>query len=264
MKHSERVAQVVVEAVIQGSRMVYRRDQRLSVHDFDLHYADGRVAAMEVTASVNKDDEGTHAAILNARKGGPKVKAELCKKAWRIWPGSGATINRIRASIDRYLAPIESAGIERFFSASDRHKHVSVDNIYKDLQVSGGYVMKHETPGYIHIAFPLGGGPVGAGLVHEAVRLEAFKEDNRRKLAAAGTAERHLFVFVDVLNRRVWTALVDLSPPMDVLELPEEITDVWVVGPAQSNHQYVVWQGTRDSAWRRLEPVTTQVPKSHG
>jgi hypothetical protein len=130
--------------------------------------------------------------------------------------------------------------------------------------VYSGAVRNYETPEYIHIALPIGGDAVGASDVLEAVKLEAFKRDNRRKLAAAGTVERHLFIFVDRLNHRVWTPLVDFSPPMDAPELPEEITDVWAVGPAGSNHQYVVWGGMTDSAWHRLEPVTAQAPKSRG
>lgn len=48
MNHADVVAQVVVEAVIHGSRMVYRSDQSESIHEFDLHYPDGHVAAIEV------------------------------------------------------------------------------------------------------------------------------------------------------------------------------------------------------------------------
>ncbi len=76
MHQSEIVAQAVVERVIQGSRMVYRSDQSKSVPDFDLHYPDGRVAALEVTESVDTVDLETQAAIGSRRKGGPRVRAE--------------------------------------------------------------------------------------------------------------------------------------------------------------------------------------------
>jgi hypothetical protein len=262
MNHSESVAQVVIEAVIAGSRMVYHADQSQGGHDFDLHYDDSRVAAVEVTTSVDVAGKETHAAIVSSRKGGPRIKAGLCKRPWRIWPGTGANINRIRKDIDRYLAVIESAGIERFFSPSDRHKHESIDNIYRDLQVYSGGVIEGEAPGYILIALPIEGDFTGGSLVHDAVTLEAVKPDNRRKLAVAGTPERHLFVFVDVLNHRVWTSLVDSLPPREQVALPREITDVWAVGQAWSSDQYVVWRASAGSAWYSLGAVAAQLPKS--
>ena len=80
MNHSEVVEQTVVEAVIRGSRMVYRSDQSESVHDFDWHYPDGRVAAFEVTASVDEVDVETQAAT-----------AIDCRRCWRIRLSSSAT-----------------------------------------------------------------------------------------------------------------------------------------------------------------------------
>jgi hypothetical protein len=258
MNHSEAVAQVVVESVIPGSRMVYHGEQSQGVHDFDLYYEDGRVAAVEVTESVSKASKETDAAIVNRRKGGQRIKATLCRKPWRIRPGTGANINRIRELVDRYLAEVESAGIDDFFSASDRHKSAAVDNIYKDLQVYSGDIMGWEAPGYITIGLPIEGGTFGGSIVHDAVMTEALKPDNRRKLAAAGSSERHLFVFVDVLNHRVWTSLVYSTPPSGATDLPEEITDAWALGQGESENQYVVWRARRGSAWYRLGPVTAQ------
>jgi len=251
MNHSEIVAQAVVEAVIPRSRMAYRSDQSQSVPDFDLRYPDGRAAALEVTESVDAVDLETHAAIVNPRKGGSKVSAQLCRKAWRVWPAPGANINRIRTSVDRDLAEIESAGVEHFFSASDRHAHPAIDSIHTSLQVMSGHVIDGDAPGLISIALPIGGGFIGGCLVSEAVEAEAWKPDNRQKLSAAGTTERHLFVFVDVLNHRVWTPLVDLALPSGAPELPPEVTHVWAVGPARSGG-YVVWRASLESDWYSL------------
>lgn len=252
MNHAEVVAQAVVEAVIHGSRMIHRSDQSESVHNFDLHYPDGRVAAVEVTASVDAADAETHAAISSRRKGGPRVKAEFCRKAWRVTPRAGANINRIRSGVDNYLAPIEAAGIEHFFSASDRQTHPPVERIYTDLRVSSGNVIAGVVPGYIGIALPIDGGFIGSCLVSDAVAVEACKPDNRHKLSSARTSERHLFVFVDRLNHRVWTPLVDLPPPPGAPALPREVTQVWAVGPARSGEGYVVWRASVASDWYSL------------
>jgi len=261
MNRAEVVAKVVIEAVIPGSLMVFRSDQSKSVHDFDLQYPDGRVAAVEVTTSVDAVDAKTHAAIASRRKGGPKVETELCRKAWRVRPEPGANINRIRSSVDSYLAAIEAAGIEHFFSARDRHRHRPVDRIYADLRVSSGDVVDGLTPGYISIGLPIDGDFVGECLVSTAVEVEASKEDNRDKLSFPHTSEgrlcseRHLFVFVDALNHRVWTPLVDFPPPTEAPELPPEITHAWAVGPARSGDGYVVWRRSAASGWCSLGSV---------
>ena len=46
------------------------------------------------------------------------------------------------------------------------------------------------------MSLPGRGGAVGVGTVLEAAEREAFKIDNRRKLGAAASVERHLAVYV--------------------------------------------------------------------
>ena len=96
MNQTEIVAQGIVESVIQGSRIVYRADQSQSVPDFDVCYPSGQIVALEVTASVDTVAVETYAAIGSRRRGGAQVRAELCKKPWRVRPGTGANINLIR------------------------------------------------------------------------------------------------------------------------------------------------------------------------
>lgn len=254
--HAERVAQALVESVVSGSRMVYRVDQSRSVHDFDLHYPDGRASAAEVTASVNEAGQRTNAAILDKKRGGPAVKTTLCKKDWYIHPESGAIIKKIRQMADEYLAAVESAGIETFLGPSDRWEYPSVERIYSDLSVFSGAVIAWKEPGYMRIAPPGGGGAVAAPLVLEAVKREAFKEDNRRKLGAASADERHLLVYVHPRNFLPWCALVDFEPPPELPELPPEITDVWAFGETRSENEYVIWRASVTSPWRRLGRVT--------
>jgi hypothetical protein len=163
--------------------------------------------------------------------------------------------------VDSYLAAIEAAGIEHFFSASDRQRHPAVDRIYTDLQVVSGDVIDGVVPSYISIALPIGAGFIDNCLVSYAVEVEASKQDNRDKLSSAHTSEGclclegHLFVFVDVLNHHVWTPLVDFPPPPEVPELPREITHVWAVGPARSGDGYVVWRASAASDWYSLGSV---------
>jgi hypothetical protein len=202
MDHAETVAQELIETAIRGSRMVYRTDQSRMVHDFDLRYSDGRTAAMEVTSSVDQVVQQTNAAIRNKRRGGHFIKARISKRDWYITPVIGARINSIREKADEYLAAIEAAGIDRFFCPIDCDP--SVERIYRDLGVCSGSVLSLGKPGWIRIALPGGGGAVGAILVIRAIRREAFKNDNRAKLAAATAQERHLLVYIDIGNYLPW------------------------------------------------------------
>jgi hypothetical protein len=261
VNYSEKVARTVIEAVIPGSRMVYRCDQSKGLHDFDLYYDDRRVGAVEVTASVDAPGRETEAAILDHRKGGRRIKAERCKWPWRISPGPLANIDRIRQDADRYLAEIESQGIRRFDPASVSHGRVSVERIYRDLNIYSGDAELGES-GSITMCLPTGFSFAGSSLVIGAVTLVALKSDNRRKLASAGTAERHLFVFIDRDNHGVWTSLVESAPPPETVSLPDEVTDAWAVGQARTENQYVVWRASNGSRWQNLGPVTAPLRKS--
>jgi hypothetical protein len=237
--HAETFAQLIVETIIHGSRMVYRMDQCRTIHDFDLYYPDGRVGAAEVTASVDEAGERTNAAILDPKKGGSTIKAKLCKKDWRIWPESEANINNIRKRGDEYLAKVESTGIEKFFSASDKWKYPSVERLYTELLIFSGEVIQSQDDDrrHIWIAPPVNGGFFSQHLVYEAFHHEAFKEDNRKKLGAACTEERHLLVYVHPQNSQIWCALVGLEPGPVLSDLPPEITDGWVFSEARADHE---------------------------
>ncbi len=248
MDHAEAVARNLIESVVAGARMVFNQSQSRGEHDFDLHYPDGRVAAVEVTSSVDQALEETHDAITNANKGGSAIPTHLCKNSWYIVPIMGARINRLRAEADKYLAVIESAGIKKFRGLRDEHP--SVEAIYRDLGVISGSVASWVKPGNILMALPGEGGAIGVGTVVEAAEREAFKDDNRKKLAATGKAERHLAIYVYVTNLP-WIVLTDFEPEPTVPRLPPEITDIWVFSETPKEHQYVVWRAGTSLPWQK-------------
>jgi hypothetical protein len=258
MNHAERVAQALIEQIVDGSRMIRREDHGRSVHDFDLHYRDGEVEAVEVTASMDQQINETDAAIRDSRKGGPTIKTRWCKKDWHIHPEPDANITRIRNDADRLLATLEASGIEEFFGPGDWHEHPAIDALYRGLRVFSGSVIRSRT-GCILMAPPGSGGAVGATLALDAVRSEALKEDNRRKLASAGTSERHLAVYIDVMNFCAWCALIDFDPPAILPDLPREITDVWAFSEVRRAGHFSVWRASRRDPWRNLGPVACQI-----
>ncbi len=103
MNHAETVAKRVLEGILPGT-MKYQPEQSHGEYDFELRYHSGATAAVEVTASVDRTQVQTIAAIHNKRKGGPSIPATKCRKSWMIFSVKGARIDRIRAGADECLS----------------------------------------------------------------------------------------------------------------------------------------------------------------
>jgi hypothetical protein len=113
MKPAEALAERIIEGVEAGARMVYREDQSVRTHDFDLHRIGGRVAAVEVTSITDGVVKATYAANRQVPSNPEKPFAR----------GTGAFTQRRTPSSspsaehgDAYLARIEADGIEQFFA----------------------------------------------------------------------------------------------------------------------------------------------------
>jgi hypothetical protein len=252
MDYAEKAAQRLFESLIPGARMEYRTSQSNGEYDFDLHWPDRHVSAVEVTSSINQSLEETHDAILHRGKGGNAIPTRLCTSSWFIHPDPDARINLLRESADQYLAAIEGAGINGFRGLRDDHP--SVQAIYRDLGVISGSVAAWIKPGNILMALPGNVGPVAVGAVMEAAEREAFKTDNRRKLGAANSAERYLAVYVDPLTL-AYVALLDFEPTPVLPNLPPEITDIWAFSESHAHGGYVLWRAGFSLPWtkQRLE-----------
>ena len=227
MNYPEAISKRVLEAVFPGARLNYQSAQSHGEHDFDWRYNDGSTAALEVTASVDQLQAATVAAVLSKKKGGSTFPAVKCKSSWVVFPAKGAVINRIRENADGYLARLEGDGVERFFWLERGPQ--SVDDIRRDLNVTGASVIQTGASPTIRIGLPGGGGAVDATDAVEAGERETQKPDNRRKLGAAQTKERHLAVYIDPISGLPWTALTDFEPPSTPPNLPVEITSLWLI-----------------------------------
>lgn len=248
MDYAERVAKHILETLLPGASMVFR-DPGTGGHDFDLTYADGTTVPVEVTASMDRVQVETYAAI---RERGGFVTRQKCRMDWLVHPLPGANIKRIRRKIDEYLADVETDGLSYAHTHAHAHMYPSVGRL-QDLGVESAGVAKWKRPG-IHIGYPGSGGAVGAECAVEAIDLEARKDDNRRKLAATEAPTRHLFVYVDALNFLPWRGVRDFDPAGLAPSLPEEITDVWAAAGAGRPTQYSVWRGDA-KGWRVVGTV---------
>ena len=106
--------------------------------------------------------------------------------------------------LPQLLAELEEHGVAEFRWLADplelavdpvvRSTYAALDDVGVDHAHA---VLSKEGGGFSLVVHKLGGF-VGAVDVVKAVETEAWKQDNRRKLAAMETDERHLFVWIDL------------------------------------------------------------------
>jgi hypothetical protein len=241
---------------LPGARLDYRPVQSHGEYDFDLRLVDGSTAALEVTASVDQLQAATVAAVLSKKKGGSTLPAVKCQNSWIVFPAKGVSIDRIREKADDYLARLEGDGVERFFWLERGPQ--SVDDIRRDLNVVGASVIARGAAcPTIKIGLPGGGGAVGSSIAVDAGEREAWKSDNRRKLGAAKTSERHLAVYIDPMTGLPWTALTEFDPPSIPPNLPVEITSLWLIGhsPNIDGNEFIAWHTGIGEGWQKIQVV---------
>jgi hypothetical protein len=267
MDRAEIVAKLIVETILPGAKLEYCLEQSHGEYDFDLYYPNGVVAAVEVTESTDQLQKWTSAKIRSKKDGGPIIKARHCKKSWMIFPTNDAkTIPVIRRKADEYLARVEQAGLDSFrcldaYTARQQREAGlekvfsppvprCVEDICYDLKILGGSVISNGASPQIFISHPRGGGAVGPGTAVRAGEREASKEDNRKKLGAAKTDERHFVVYIDI--GLPWIALTTLEPPSTLPELPEEMTHIWLIGHSgvANKDEFIVWTASTKEPWR--------------
>jgi hypothetical protein len=260
MNYAEVVTKRVLEAAFQDAVLNYRPAQSHGEYDFDLRYSDGTIAAVEATAAIDEVLASTIGAIRNPRCGGSTIAATKCKKTWVLFPIRGANIRRIRADADDHLAKLESEGIDSLFCTSARSG--SVQEVCSKLQITGGGVISSEGSASIHIALPGGGGAVGPSVAINVAETEAWKHDNRAKLGKANASERHLVVYIGPDNGLPWIAITEFMPPATLPRIPDEITNLWLIGQGESPDHFTVWTGSTNETWHSMKVMCSPTASS--
>ena len=262
MKYSEQIAKQVIETIYAGSEMRFRCDQSKSVPDFDLRLANGIVAALEVTESVDQAWLDATKAIEAKRH----VPAKKCRNSWVVQPRSNANPKTIRARIDDALAVLETAGCRQFPFSSGLDNSETGERIYSEMQRLGIDMAQVVGPWgprpSIGIIVPSRGGHVSPDAFRRAIEVEANKEDNKRKLAESRATGRHLFVCLSSRNILPWRVVVRYSPPSDIPLIPDEITHIWAAALTDSGHAAVVWMAERGKHWQGLGTVAISPPEN--
>lgn len=276
MNDSEAIAKRVLEAILPGARLEYKPVQSNGEYDFHLRYADGTVAAVEVTAAVDKDLLDTVAARHGKRAGGPVIQAVFCKKSWVIHAAKGPSFPGIRKNADQFLAKLEGEGINGFdyFDQWKPGCSQTVRELCCQLGVTEGYVLSSAGEPMIKVECPIEGRVVGASLAIEAVEKVAWKPDNRQKLGAAKTNERHFVVYMGPGLGQPGIPLAGFSLPPALPKhstdcpapgcygeaggcIPQEITNLWLIGRGEEANELAIWRAGISEAWRSTRVICT-------
>jgi hypothetical protein len=249
IRHSEKVAKCVLEMAFPGAHMEFRCKQSDKEYDFDLHYPDGEIAAVEVTSSRDQTITQISKEVF-ARHGGAEIPANQCRKTWLIQLERDANIKFIRKYADCYLAELEAAGIEGFElqDCLQRNCPEQIARIHKDLKLI--YASSLLTSASPIIKLLSVDGPARAYISTSATdAAEREIEPNKEKLGRATTKERHLVVYIDLTTGEAWSAMTRFPPPPVVPTLPAEVTHLWLIAQTDTD-QFVVWDGSLSMQWR--------------
>jgi hypothetical protein len=237
-------------AAYTGERVVTYDDQsKPSMHDLEIHYADGHWAAVEVTASEDQQRVGDFAALHKQ----PVIQDHRLRQGWLVLLKPGALVNRARAGLSDILVQFEDAG----FTEVNVHEHDAAEwacellqSVDADIARSG--IMK---PGVIGLTGSmrvewLSSDP--EDVVTFVERFAASRPDNLSKLRNSGAPERHLFVWGGAFPQD-WASLRPLGVDIPALpsrapNLPPEVTHVWVAADGERPSRIVHW--TPDGSWQ--------------
>jgi hypothetical protein len=255
MRPTELLASRALAAAIPGAQLVPVLSQAHGEWDFDLIHPDGTTEPVEVTLATDEARERVYAAIAGRRREGLAIPRVLARRDWLITPGERANIKRVRAGADALLAGIEAEGRQRFFAESDWAESAAVRRIYEEMNVEHGATLALRPPGRILLGYPGAGGHVDADHVVDAVRTEVSKRDNRAKLGRSPASRRHLVVLLEGLDPLAKTSMLHGPLPVQLLPLPAEITDVWVVTRMWQEERCRVWRVSSDGRWHDVGEV---------
>ncbi len=247
MDYAERMAKFILEATLPGTTLGYRVSQSNGEHDFYLTYPDGAVAAVEVTASIERRYIEAAFAVRNPSRGGSIISTVRCKNSWIVFFSMGARINSVRGKIDQFLSELEQAEIDEFHCV--KGGPYAVQNVRVGLNIVWARTIDLGEPPKILMNIAAIAGAVGAQAAVAAGEAEASKPDIQQKLGKAGTTERHLVVYI---GSRQGSALTAFDPPNTIPSLPEEITDLWLFTNGSQANEFFVWRARRGEPWHGM------------
>ena len=202
------------------------------VHDAELVLASGRTVGLEVTQAADRVEVETWAAISRNHQ----VAVPALHRWWQVGLRSGARVVDAASTLPGLLAGLEALG---------ETEHRWLKNVYgtpapdplvraiaRELDAVGvdhaQSIPVSSPPGGLSIVVHKEGDWVDGEDLTAAVEAEAWKDDNRAKLAAMPTDEQHLFVWVDFSATAAHAALGLGVLTFPDPNLPPEVGTLWV------------------------------------
>jgi hypothetical protein len=181
--------------------------------------------------------------------------ASLARHTWTVFLDRATKLRLARTRLDHHLARIEAEGLPRF-GPEHRLNSPAVRALWDDLRIGRGFISdrrRSATGGPVIALMPPRPQAPSPTAVQEEVERQAHQPDNIQKLERSGKAERHLFIWIDVLHPG-WRALSG-PPPSVAPNLPGAITTVWVatedLDDDGTKWWWAVWRADR-TGWEDL------------
>ena len=254
-RREELAAQRILGTILQAR--VEPRDVKgapAETHDFDLLFEDGPPHAVEVTMFAG---EAAMRLVGQIDRLNP-IAAPRLQQDWTVALDRGAKPSEHPRKLIRRLGPalevLEAAGLTTVHRSRGR-RDVPPEEEALQAVVPVAFAMAHDRESdvaTITIVPPAQGGTPWGGNASASMQ-EALDGDRlegeRRKLTRSGRDHRHLFVWVTHTYFDAYIGMCLDGPPKEAVELPEEITRLWLA--AQCPEGDIMWT-TEGGAWERI------------
>lgn len=227
--------------------MQYISEQSHGEPDFNLTYANGACALVEVTESIDRP----WLEMTRAIQAKGTIQAKQCRFSWVVYPHADASLKNVRACADSLLAIFEDGGYHNSLDCVDWQL---VDKMCRMGISMAMRVEQTANSPTIGIMRPGQSGEVLAEVFQRAIEREANKDDNKRKLSHFN-GEGHLYVHIRSWNFLLQHFIIDSNPPVDILPIPAEMTHVWAGALSDSGREVIVWRAERAKPWQRAGVV---------
>ena len=225
----------------------------LGLHDFDI-LLPGGPEAMEVTTATDQQLRSLYAAMSHEEKLGPAAG----RRSWQLTLAPDARVKRVKQNIGQIalgLRSLEEQGIENFIARRDRHRDEV--KLFTDQfpDIKDAWAFGPGKSGAVLVMVPPGAtaviGPEAVTRFVEVFVNAPHCEDNRRKLAKAGTNQTHLFLWIEATEFAPFESLCEGVLPEGLPTLPPGITSVWVAAQCR-NGRLEVWYVRPPAPWIKV------------
>jgi hypothetical protein len=254
MRDTEKLAKTVLEAHLDGVRLMPVTNQDRGEEDFRLIGLDGRDVPVEVTEAINPDFAAA-SSVLAGRSGRKShFPRQRGTQGWLLMVSPQASFKELRTSADDLLHAVEQEGVANFRlpGDGDRSRHVAE---LGRIGVRSGAVHLWRSGATIRVCVTSAIGIVSGDAVVTAVMAEVRKPDNLRKLSSANGGPGILAVVVSENMHLAWSALNDDEMPSTPCDLPAQIAEVWVIAVGRAPKTAVAWRGRSANRWQSVGSV---------